>query len=133
VVDDVTGLGQGRWWSMKGLDYGQESWRRVSGEESTMTRRLQGGLNDCTGSAGEVDDGAGSREIFGWKFWQPDGVCESLWRLGFAKAAQWFIYRRITVATGISDVSRAIAIENHSSNDHHQPVANVILISIAPF
>jgi hypothetical protein len=36
--------------------------------------------------SGEVDDGAGSREIFGGKFWQLDGVSESLWGLEFAKA-----------------------------------------------
>jgi hypothetical protein len=33
-----------------------------------MVQRLQGGL----------DDDIGSREIFGGKFWQPDGVSESL-------------------------------------------------------
>jgi hypothetical protein len=33
-----------------------------------MVQRLQGGL----------DDGIDSREIFGGKFWQPDGVSESL-------------------------------------------------------
>jgi hypothetical protein len=74
----------------------------------TTAQRLQGGLDDGTGS-GEVDDSAGSREIFGGKFWQPDGVSESLWGLGFAKVMQWFIYRGTTVATSIGDVSRAIA------------------------
>jgi hypothetical protein len=78
-------------------------------------RRLQGGLNDNT-SSGKVDDSTGSREIFGGKFWQPDGMSESLQGFGFAKATQWFIYRRITVTMGTSDVSRAIATENHSSN-----------------
>jgi hypothetical protein len=43
-------------------------------------------------------------------------VSESLRGLGFAKAMQWFIDRRITVATGIGDVSRAVATENHGSN-----------------
>jgi hypothetical protein len=55
----------------------------------------------------------GSREIFGRKFWQPDSVSESLRELGFTKIVQLFIYRRITIATGIRDVSRAVAIENH--------------------
>jgi hypothetical protein len=44
-------------------------------------------------------------------------VSESLGGLGFAKATQRFIYRRITVAMG---------------GCHHQPVTNVIRISIAP-
>jgi hypothetical protein len=80
-----------------------------------MVRKLQGGLDDAM-SSGEVDDNAGSREIFDGKFWQPDGVSESLRGLGFTKAMQWFIYRRITVATCISDVSRVVATENHGSN-----------------
>jgi hypothetical protein len=79
-----------------------------------MARRLRGGLNNGIGSE-EVDDGAGSREIFGRKFWQPDGVSERLWGLGFAKATQRFIYRGTTVATGISDVIRVVATKNHSS------------------
>jgi hypothetical protein len=49
-------------------------------------RRLQGGLDDSTGSgevddstgSGEVDDGVGSREFFARKFWQPDGLSERL-------------------------------------------------------
>jgi hypothetical protein len=45
-------------------------------------RRLRGGLDDSTGSR-EVDDGAGSREVFSRKFWQPDGVSERLRGLGF--------------------------------------------------
>jgi hypothetical protein len=49
--------------------------------------RLHGGLDDGMGS-GEVDDNKGSREVFDGKFWQPDGVSESLQGLGFAKAAQ---------------------------------------------
>jgi hypothetical protein len=36
--------------------------------------------------SGEVNDGVGSREIFGGKFWQLDGVSESLCGLEFAKA-----------------------------------------------
>jgi hypothetical protein len=80
-----------------------------------MVQRLRGGLDDGTGS-GEVDNGMGSRQIFSGKFCQLDGVSESLRGLGFAKAAQRFIYRGTTVATGIGDVSRAIATENHSSN-----------------
>jgi hypothetical protein len=69
------------------------------------------------------------------KFWQPDDVSASLRGLGFAKAAQQFIYRRITVETSITDVNRVIATDNHSSNGncHHQLIANVICISIAPF
>jgi hypothetical protein len=63
-----------------------------------------------------VNDGVGSREIFGGKFWQPDSVSESLRGLGFAKAMQRFIYRGTTIATGISDVIRAVATENHSSD-----------------
>jgi hypothetical protein len=43
-------------------------------------------------------------------------VSESLRGLGFAKAAQWFIYWGTTVATVIGDVSRAIAAENYSSD-----------------
>jgi hypothetical protein len=42
------------------------------GGDSTMARRLRGGLNDRVGS-GEVDDRADHR-----KFWQPDGVSERL-------------------------------------------------------
>jgi hypothetical protein len=42
-----------------------------------MARRLQEGLNDSTGS-GEVDNSMGSFELFEGKFWQPDGVSESL-------------------------------------------------------
>jgi hypothetical protein len=36
----------------------------------------------------EVDDDVSSKEIFGGKLWQPDGVSENLWALGFAKAMQ---------------------------------------------
>jgi hypothetical protein len=43
-------------------------------------------------------------------------VSESLRGLGFAKAMQQFIYRRITVEMSIGDVNRAIATDNHSSN-----------------
>jgi hypothetical protein len=42
-----------------------------------MARRLYGGLDNDTGSR-EVDDGVGSREIFSKKFWQPEGMSESL-------------------------------------------------------
>jgi hypothetical protein len=66
VVDDITGLSRGRWRHVKGLDCGRERWRGGSGE-NLMTARLQGGLNDGTGS-GQVDDGTGSMEIFGGKF-----------------------------------------------------------------
>jgi hypothetical protein len=79
-----------------------------------IARRLQGGRDDNTGSR-EVDDGAASREIFGWKIWQPNAVSESLRGLGFANVMQQFIYRRITVAMGIGDGRWAVAIENHSS------------------
>jgi hypothetical protein len=70
-----------------------------------MVRRLQGGL----------DDGVGSRENFGRKFWQPDGVSKSLQGLGFAKVVQWFIYRGTTVATGIGDVNMVVATMIHIS------------------
>jgi hypothetical protein len=76
-----------------------------------MVQRLQGELDNGTGPR-EVNDDAGSREFFDGKFWQPNGVSESIQGLGFAKAAQWFIYRRITVATGIGDVSEAVATES---------------------
>jgi hypothetical protein len=79
-----------------------------------MVWRLRGGLKDGTGS-GEVNDSTGSREIFGGKFWQPDGMSESLQGLGFAKAVQRFIYRGTTIATYISDVIRAVATKNNSS------------------
>jgi hypothetical protein len=52
-----------------------------------MARRLRGGLDDGTGSK-EVDNGADSKENFVLKFWQTDGVSQSLRGLGFAKAAQ---------------------------------------------
>jgi hypothetical protein len=67
VVNSITDSSRGRWRRVKGLDYGQERRRGGSEEDSTMAWRLQGGLNDDMGS-GEVDDGAGSREIFGRKF-----------------------------------------------------------------
>jgi hypothetical protein len=115
VVGGVIGSGRGRWWHVKGLDRGRERRRGGSGEDSTTAWRLQGGFNNEMYSRA-IDDSADSREIFDGKFWQPDGVSESLRRLGFAKTTQQFIYRRITVAMGISDVNRAIATENHSSN-----------------
>jgi hypothetical protein len=94
---------------------------------------LWAGLDDGTGS-GEVIDGAGFREIFGGKFWQPDGVSESLRGLRFAKVMQQFICRGTTVATGISDIIGAIATENQSSDGPlHQTFANVIRISIVTF
>jgi hypothetical protein len=117
VVDGATGSGLGRWWRAKGLNNHREQQCGGSEEDSTMAWRCQGGLKDGTDS-GEVDDGAGSREIFGGKFWQPDGMSESLRRLGFANHAHQFIYRGTTVATCISDISRA--------------VATMIRISIAP-
>jgi hypothetical protein len=55
-------------------------------------------------------------QIFGGKFWQPNGVSESLRGLGFAETAQQFIYRGTTVATSISDVIGVVATENHSSD-----------------
>jgi hypothetical protein len=95
-------------------------------------RRLRGGLDDDTGSE-EVDDGMGSREIFDEKFWQPHGVSESLRGLGFVKTAQQFIYREATVATGISDVIKALLlrITVAMGRCHHQTIANVIRIFIA--
>jgi hypothetical protein len=80
-----------------------------------MTQRLHKGLNSGTGSR-EVDNGVGSREFFGGKFWHPDGVSESLQGLGFVKVVQRFIYRGTTVATVISDVIGAVATENLSSD-----------------
>jgi hypothetical protein len=50
------------------LNGGQERWCGGSREDSTIARRLQGGLDDDTGSR-EVDDGTGSREIFSGKIW----------------------------------------------------------------
>jgi hypothetical protein len=91
-----------------------ERHRGGSGEDSTMARRVQGGLDDGTGS-GEVDDDTGSREIFGGKFWQPDGMSESFQGLGFAKAPQRLIYMGSTVATDIGDISRAVATVIHIS------------------
>jgi hypothetical protein len=41
--------------------------RRGFGDDSMKAWRLQGGLDDGMGSR-EVDDGAGSMEIFGRKF-----------------------------------------------------------------
>jgi hypothetical protein len=78
-------------------------------------QRLRGGLDDGTSSR-EVDNGVGSWEIFGRKFWQPDGMSQTLWGLWFAKSMQRFIYRGTTIATCISDVSGAFATENHSSD-----------------
>jgi hypothetical protein len=103
--DDVTSLGRGRWQRVKGA----RLWLGAT------ARRLQGELNDGTGS-GEFDDSAVSKKIFGGKFWQPDGVSESLWRLGLAKGTQWFIYRATTSAMGTGDVSSPVSIEDHSSD-----------------
>jgi hypothetical protein len=48
-------------------------------------QKLRGGVNDGVGTgSGEVDDGESSTEIFGGKFWQFDGVSESLRGLGCA-------------------------------------------------
>jgi hypothetical protein len=80
-----------------------------------MVRRLRGGLDNSTGS-GEVNDGEGCREIFGGKFWHPNGVKESLRELGFAKIVQRFIYWGTTVTTSIGEVSKVVATENHSSD-----------------
>jgi hypothetical protein len=80
-------LGSRKMATCKGVDRGWERWRESSEVDSTMMRRLQGGFDDSTGF-GEVDDGVGSREIFTVKFWQNDGVSESLRGLGFAKGAE---------------------------------------------
>jgi hypothetical protein len=77
----------GKMAARKSLDHGQERWCVGSGEDSMTAWMLRGGLGDNTGS-GEVNDGVGSREIFGGKFWQPDEVSENLRGLGFANAAQ---------------------------------------------
>jgi hypothetical protein len=92
-----------------------QRWRGGSGEDLTRAQRLQGGPDDGTGS-GEVDGGTGCRENFDGKFSQLDGVSESLRGLGFAKAAQRFLYSGTKVAMGISDVNRAIVTKNHSSD-----------------
>jgi hypothetical protein len=113
VVDEVTG--SGKMAACKDLDHGRKRRCGGSAEDSTVAWRLRGGHDDGMGSE-EVDDGAGSKEIFGRKFWQPDGVSESLRGLGFAKTVQQFIYRGTTVATSISGVIGAIATENHSSD-----------------
>jgi hypothetical protein len=68
VVDGITGSCQGRWRRVKGLDRGREQRCIGSGEDSMMARRLHGGCDDGIGSVGEVDDYAGSREIFSRKF-----------------------------------------------------------------
>jgi hypothetical protein len=73
----------GKMAARKGLNRGRERWCRGFGEDSTTARRLQGELDDGT-RFGEVDNGAGSKEIFDGKFWQPDGVTECLQGLGFA-------------------------------------------------
>jgi hypothetical protein len=88
MVDGVTGSGRRRWRRV-----------RASTVVKTTARRLRRGLNDGTGSR-EADD----------------GVSESIKGLGFTKAVHQFIYRGTTVATEISDVIRAIATENHSSD-----------------
>jgi hypothetical protein len=67
MVDRVTSSGRGRWRRVK----------RPRPRSGTMVQRLRGGLDGGMGS-GEVDDGVGSREIFGGKFWQPDDMSESL-------------------------------------------------------
>jgi hypothetical protein len=85
-LDGVTASGWGRWWCVKGFNRGQERRHGGSGEDMTTARRLLGGHDDGTSSTGEVDDEAGSGDIFGRKFWRLDGVCESLRGLWFAKA-----------------------------------------------
>jgi hypothetical protein len=97
-------LGSGKMAARKGA----RSWSAM------MAQRLRGGLDDDTG-LGEVDDGTGSREIFSGKFWQPDGVSESLRGLWFAKAVHQFIYRGATVTMCIGHISRAVAIVIHIS------------------
>jgi hypothetical protein len=106
MVNGVTGSGRGRWQRVNGP-------RPWSG---TTVRRLRGGPDDSTGS-GLVDDGVGSKEIFGGKFWQPNEVSESLRELGFEMTVKWFIYKGAIVATGIGDIIRAIATENHGSDE----------------
>jgi hypothetical protein len=116
VRERCCGLGDGAYMVDGVTGSGQRRWRRVRASTivKMTARRLRRGLNDGTGS-GEADDGVGPREIFGEK-WQPNGVSESIKGLGFTKAVHQFIYRGTTVATEISDVIRAIATENHSSD-----------------
>jgi hypothetical protein len=99
-----------------------------------MTQRLWVGLDNGAGS-GEVNDGTGSREIFGGKFWQPDGVSESLSGLGFAKVAQWFIYwepyQRWAPVTSARPLLLRITVA--TGDCRHQPVATAIRMYISPF
>jgi hypothetical protein len=102
-----------------------------------MVHRLRGGLDNGAVS-GEVDDSTSSREIFGRKLWLPDGVSDKLRGLGFAIAAQWFIYRGTTLAMGTGDISRPVATEDHNSDGQLPSLAHCyydpyIYIYIAPF
>jgi hypothetical protein len=112
VVDGATGSGRGNWQRVRASTVVENDGKEALGR----TLRQRGG-------SGEVNDGAGSREIFGGKFWQPGDMSESLRGLGFAKAAQRFIYRGTTVATGISDVIGTVATKNHS-NDMPLPLSD---------
>jgi hypothetical protein len=51
-----------------------------------MAQSLCGGLDDGMVSR-EVNNGVGSKKMFGGILWQPDGVSESLRGLGFTKTA----------------------------------------------
>jgi hypothetical protein len=81
--------------------------------------RLCWGLDDGVGS-GEVKDGAG-------KFWQPDGMSESLRALGFAMVVQRFIYREPhqeqTPMTSAGPLLLWITVA--TGGCHHQPVGTV--------
>jgi hypothetical protein len=57
MINGVIDSGRGRWWHV---------WRARTGSRM-MTQKLWGGLNNGAGSR-EVDDGAGSKEIFSGKF-----------------------------------------------------------------
>jgi hypothetical protein len=94
--------GRGRLWRV----------RRAWSRSGMMTRWLQGGL-DVSASFGEVNNGAGYGEIFDRKCWHPDGVSKNLRGLGFAKDAEWFIYKGTTSSTGTCDVTKPVATEDH--------------------
>jgi hypothetical protein len=108
-VDDVTGLGMERdWWHCRlgNNTYGLDG----------VTGSGLGNMVVCTeGSTGVGDDGLGAPGnflvgIFGW--WHEYHL-RGLW---FPKAAQLFIYRGTTLATGVGDFTSPVAIEDHSGN-----------------
>jgi hypothetical protein len=73
VVDIITGLGRGRWRRVRASTVVGNAGTESPGR----TQQWCEGSDEGTG-CGEVDDNAGSREIFGRIFWQLDDVSESL-------------------------------------------------------